>query len=251
MNTEIKARIESYEVQPNGNVKISSLMKLLQKIAGDDLDNKNLSYMALRDHNIAFVLTKVTLQMYEDIKLYDNITIRTYPRKLRGATFLRDFIIIGADGKKAAYATSSWVLIDLEKRSILRPSALDEIGEIPTSDAELSTLPDVRRKVDSTSLPKTNVRTVRYSQLDMNEHLNNTYYADFIFDIIPPELHPSDANMFFEINYKTEARLGEELYMYISMPISREIDFFAQKDGSDKPCFSAYINFDGSDRISQ
>ena len=35
MSWTIKSKIESFDVQPNGNVKISSLLKLFQKAAGD------------------------------------------------------------------------------------------------------------------------------------------------------------------------------------------------------------------------
>lgn len=244
MSTELNSRIESYEVQPNGNVKISSLLKLFQKLAGDDLDGSNMTYMNLREKNIAFVLTKVSLKLYSDIKLYDEINIKTYPRVLHGATFIRDFIIF-LNGKTVGYATSSWVLIDLEKRKILRPSVLDEFGTIKTSEDNFKELPDIRKKVEPSSLQKTNVREIHYSQLDMNEHLNNTYYADIIFDTISPSVHPSDAGMFLEINYKSEAMLENKLELYASSTTSREIDFCAVNDANGKICFSAYVNFDG------
>lgn len=38
MSTVFQTRIESYEVQPNDNVRPSTLFHLFQKAAGDDLD---------------------------------------------------------------------------------------------------------------------------------------------------------------------------------------------------------------------
>ena len=45
--TKLEYRIESYDVQPNGYVKLSSLMRILQELAGNDLDGSNLTYMNL------------------------------------------------------------------------------------------------------------------------------------------------------------------------------------------------------------
>ena len=60
MSIEFTAKVESYDVQPNGNIKISSLLKILQKAAGDDVNRTSLDYFTLAGHNIAFVLTKMS-----------------------------------------------------------------------------------------------------------------------------------------------------------------------------------------------
>ena len=131
--TKLEYRIESYDVQPNGYVKLSSLMRILQELAGNDLDGSNLTYMNLYHHNCAFVITKFTLQLLDNIKMYDRIVVETYPRPVRGISFQRDFIIF-RDGVRVGLSSTVWCLIDLQKRSILRPDALDGIGTFPDND---------------------------------------------------------------------------------------------------------------------
>ena len=53
-----------------------------------------------------------------------------------------------------------WVLLDIEKRCILRPSAINDLGEIPTSEDDMFDIEDVRRIVEPTSLSETNVRNI-------------------------------------------------------------------------------------------
>ena len=153
MSWKIKSKIESFDVQPNGNVKISSLLKLFQKAAGDELLNTPFSFMNLASRNTAFVLTKMTLNIIKDIKIYDEVDIITHPRKLRGATYPRDFIVKVND-ETVAVARSMWVLLDIEKRCILRPSAINDLGEIPTSEEDMFDIEDVRRIVEPTSFQK-------------------------------------------------------------------------------------------------
>lgn len=241
MSFKFKSKIESYDVQPNGIVKISSLLKLFQKAAGDELLDTPFSFLNLASRNTAFVLTKMTVSIIEDIKMYDEIEIITHPRKIHGATYPRDFII-KKDGKICVVARSLWVLLDTEKRSILRPSAISDLGEIPTSEDDSFEIDDIRRSIDDSSLLGTNVRSVGYSQLDMNNHLNNTYYSDYIFDCITNN-RETDAGIYLQINYKHEARLGDVLTICYNEPDSdkNDCDFIASCNDSKNVCFTAYL----------
>lgn len=243
MSITLNMRVESYDVQPNGNIKISTLLKFFQKAAGDDVNRTDLDYFTLASHNIAFVLTKMNLKILKDIKIYDELTIISHPRKVRGASFPRDFIVkVGSE--TVALARSMWVLLDLEKRTILRPSALDKIGTLPPSDDDLFEIEDVRRIVNDNPLSRTNVREVEYSHLDMNNHLNNTFYSDFIFNIIDKNLHTSDEGLYLQINYKNEARHGDRLNISsLSSEDNSSFDFSAINESNDKVCFTAYVSF--------
>lgn len=244
MSCEQKFKVQSYEVQPDGCIKISALMKFFQKLAGDDLDGTNLMYENLASYNMAFVLTKVDLKIYSDIKLYDSIVVTTHARPLRGATFIRDFIV-KKNNQISAYASTAWVMFDLNERTILRPNAIESLGTVPTSLDDMIELPCIRRKIDQNSLSRTDVRKVRYSLLDMNNHLNNTYYADFIFDCISKEQHKSDEGLFFHIDFKTEGRLDDTIEMYTSGDLScGDVDIVATNKNTGKICFNAYVSYD-------
>lgn len=248
MSWTIKSRIESYDVQPNGNVKISSLLKLFQKAAGDELLDTPFSFFNLASRNVAFVLTKMTVKILKDIKIYDEIQVITHPRKQHGASYPRDFIVKVND-ETVALARSVWVLLDIEKRCILRPSSIADLGEIETSENDSFEIEDVRRIVDESSLQRTDVRTVCYSHLDMNNHLNNTYYSDFVFDCINPCEHTSDAGLYLQINYKNEARLSDKLDIICAQSYddngNKQYDFSAINENSSKLCFTAYVRFQG------
>lgn len=245
MSITINMRVESYDVHPNGNIKISSLLKMLQKAAGDDVNRTSLDYFSLAEKNIAFVLTKMTIQFLQDIKVYDELVIISHPRQTHGASFPRDFIIKRND-ETVATARSIWVLIDLEKRSILRPSVVEFIGSLAPSCDDMIEIPDVRRVVDNNSLFRTNVHRVEFSLLDMNNHLNNTFYADFIFNSlsIMDSVTPSNKGLYMQINYKNEARLGDMLEIYsVSDNNNHEYDFVAKNPDNDKICFTAYVSY--------
>ena len=244
MSIEINMRVESYDVQPNGNLKVSSLLKMLQKAAGDDVNKTQLNYFSLSELNIAFVLTKITLKILHNIKLYDEITIISHPRKTHGASFPRDFIV-KRDGVTVALARSIWVLLDLNKRTILRPSVIDSVGSLAPSEADEFEIADVRRIIDDSLLHRTNVQAIDYSMLDMNNHLNNTFYADFIFNSLSIDNRLSDdKGLYLQINYKNEARLGDVIELSIGSCKEPGYDICAKNITSDKVCFTAFFNYE-------
>ncbi len=243
MSIKFKIKVESYDVQPNGNIKISSLLKFLQKAAGDDVLNTGLDYFSLASKNMAFVLTKMNIKIIEDIKMYDELEIISHPRQTRGASFPRDYII-KVNGKVYAYVKSMWALLDLEKRTILRPSVIEQIGHLDISDDDAFEIDDVRRKIDANSLSRTNVQKVDYYHLDMNNHLNNTFYSDFIFNCLDRKEHCSDAGLYMQINYKAEARLDDILNIrYSHSDCCCEYDFVADNESNGKICFTAYVKY--------
>ncbi|MBR2021044.1 MAG: hypothetical protein IJ939_01275 [Clostridia bacterium] len=245
MSIEIKMRVESYDVQPDGKIKISSLLKMLQKAAGDDVNRTSINYFALAEKNIAFVLTKMTLKLLQDINVYDELIIVSHPRKTRGASFPRDFVVKCND-TTVAVARSMWVLLDLEKRTILRPNSIDAMGSLaPNDDDDCFDLTDVRRILDENSLSRTNVLEVEYSMLDMNNHLNNTFYADFVFNALNKLSDGLSAKkgLYFQINYKNEARLGDSIEICTSGFNDNCCDISAKNISADKICFTAYVSY--------
>ncbi len=244
MSIKINMKVESYDVQPNGNIKISSLLKFLQKAAGDDVMGTGLDYFSLASKNIAFVLTKMNIKIIKDIKLYDELCIISHPRNSHGATFPRDYVV-KVNNETVALIKSMWVLLDLEKRTVLRPSAIADMGSLLISDDDDFDLQDVRRIIDAASLSRTNVQRVDYYHLDMNNHLNNTYYSDFIFNCLDRNIYSSDAGLYMQINYKAEARIGDVLDIHYDCDEeSGEYDFIACNETGEKICFTAYVKFD-------
>ena len=130
LTQEIK--IKSFDVDHNDRIRISSLMKYFQQIARENLDSLGMTYNFLRQHNIVFVLTGYTIKLHAEIHSDDTVILKTAPCAVRGVSFIRDFTVESTNGKLLAEASSAWVIIDFEKRSVLRPNRLPI--EIPTFD---------------------------------------------------------------------------------------------------------------------
>ena len=110
------------------------------------------------------------------------------------------------------YARSIWAMIDNESR---KPESLEKTGIIdylhPEKECPVA-------KIGKIAIPEeikeTDYFTVRYSDLDINKHLNSAKYTEHIFDIFSiKELDERNIQK-FEIEYIEECRYGEKITIY-------------------------------------
>lgn len=117
-------------------------------------------------------------------ELGDRVTIRTWHRGARGASTYRDFDLY-VEGKLVGEAVSTWVLADADTHRIFRMSRVDEFqgtdgGELCKSRTLSGLhLPAHMEHVES--------RALHYSDTDVNGHVNNVRYVDFICDALHME----------------------------------------------------------------
>lgn len=239
MSLEFETRIESYDVHPNNNARLSALFKLFQKVAGDDLDSVGLTYNYLRQKNIVFVLTKMNIKFFDNVKTYDNVKIITRPRGCKGASYIRDYDVY-VDKKRVAYCTSHWAIINFESRKLLRPATIAADFNLKDDNTDIVEIDDKKIRVNIDLLQKADVRRVYYSLIDKNEHMNNTFYPDIVYDYAPEDIKKTFKDKQIVIQYTTEIKCGEDMEIYSGMT-DDGFAVVARKATTDKIIFTALI----------
>ncbi len=229
-------RITSYDVYRNGNAKLSSLLKYMQQLARDDSDQKGYTYEEMRKSNMVFVITKLAMHFEKNLKEGDTVKITTFLREVVGVTFKRCFVC-EINGETAFYAMTDWVLIDYEKRNILRPSST-EYGETE-SPIDFPVF-DVKKRIQPADDRGVVTHKVRYTELDQNGHLNNTVYADIVVDNL--KVIPDSSVESFYLNFNGEAMFGDELEIRSSFDGKTHL---SSGNIGTKQCYTAELTYFG------
>ncbi len=199
----INGRVDIHDVDFNGVLRASSALKYMQNAAQEQLNSKGHTYDELRRQNLAFILSKVKLEIYKPLCAFEPYTATTYPSESRGYSFLRCHAL-ECDGEVVARAASVWALIDTESRALVKVSDFDlRLPLLPHNDI----LPDlIRAPLDK--LCDVGGFSVRYSDTDQNRHMNNTRYPDMYAEFLPLE-HKMIRSL--TIHYMNEAPVGENM----------------------------------------
>ncbi len=206
MQTESKYSYELeadiHDMDFNGVARASSVLRYIQTAAQNQLTENGMSYDNLISRGLAFIISRMKLEIYKPIKVYDKLVATSFPCHSRGFIFPRCYTL-SREGEIIARATSSWALINTEKHSLVRTADFDlPLVTSDPLDMELTheRFPD--------GLEPCGTYTVSYQDIDQNRHLNNTKYADMFSNFVPLDKKRITS---LDISYKNEARWKETL----------------------------------------
>lgn len=157
------------------------------------------------DIHALWVLSRIQVEIDRPLQPYEALHLSTWCAGIKGASWLRAFDFT-VDGAPIGRAISSWVILNSQSHRILRPSTIPAAAEYACADRPTLPMPG---KLDLGSLTPHHTHTVRYSDLDVNRHLNNVRIAALVSDTLDL---PADAFVrTLQINYTAESPAGTEL----------------------------------------
>lgn len=201
--------IDTTHVDQQNILRPSVLLNFFQDMATEHAEIMGLSRDYLTEgFNACWIVVRSWFRLTSPLRLGDRLTIKTWHRGAAPLIVYRDFDLFVGE-KQVGEAVAAWVVADVESRKMLRPTNIPGIvsSPVPESVKDVQLKP-IRRPAD---LEKVYERTVRYSDLDLNGHMNNTRYADLIMDAFSPEEFAGNYISEMQLNYSQECRWGETL----------------------------------------
>ena len=180
-----KYRVHYHDTDRNFNLKLFYMAKYMQETALAAFDRLESPRRELTEKKLAFILSKMSFRFEGEIKKFDEIRVDTWFLPMKSITVIRNYRIFNETmGTYAVRATSSWALVNINEKAIVRPSALSENFTAVIDDEELG-INSARRidKPNEIKLSDDNYlfeREVLYSDIDENTHMNNTIYLDIV-----------------------------------------------------------------------
>lgn len=165
-----------------------------------------------QEFGVAWILTKVRVELKRRPVWDEVLTIETWPQSPGKIDFERDYLVKDEEGMVVAAAVSQWVIMDVEVRKLRRashiPLVLPEVRSARAIDGQWG------RLQPAGELEVAYSRVIGYSDIDVNGHLNNCKYVDFIMDCFPMEVHRDRQVASIEVNFVNEALPGDTVALY-------------------------------------
>lgn len=205
--------IPCYNTDMSWRLKPSSFMDLAQEAANLHATILGFGYDELIAAKTAWVLSRMRVVFVDPPKWREEMTLATWHKGMERLFFMRDFLMTDKEGNPRVKATTSWLVLNLETRRLVRdPQLLDE-GTTCSENV-------LDRPADKVAMPKdTEVNLVMehevaYSDLDMNGHVNNAMYMQWAMNAVNYEISSVRPLKEFTINFNHEIKPQEIVSVY-------------------------------------
>lgn len=205
-------KVRSYEVDRSGRTNLASICNYFQEIAGLHAHHLSFDISQLNEKGLTWVLYKMHVVTERFPRRWDNINVITWPSAGDGIRAFRDYELTSDNGESLAKAVSQWMVLDTEtKRPVRIPAGVMELGLTNRPHAiEPDKKPIKPLKGETAEF----ITKVGLNDLDMNHHVNNVKYIEWMTGYISEEKFRDAKCMEIEIQYISEALRGDKISHY-------------------------------------
>lgn len=223
--------IEGIHADSSCRMKPSTLLYLIQEVAGRHSTEMALSWEALAKRDLFWAVTRNHTQITRLPTIGEKITVETWPMPTTRVAYPRSVIAYGQDGKECFRSVSLWVLMDRSTRGMVLPGKSGVAVNGLIRGDELKTPSSLIPR----PLANATTRHVHYSLLDRNLHMNNTRYLDWVSDLLPLEFHQRHTPREFTVCYLSEAREGQDILLRWDLDPEGALQVDAYRQEEDAP----------------
>lgn len=204
-------KVSISETDCMNNVKPVVIFNYMQDLAARSIETYDRRYSCeeLLKNNRGWFLIRYRIE-FENYKIpVKELLVKTECRGVQKMTTYRDFDVFdNLTGERILRASSSWFIVDINKKSVVNiqqeyPGFLEY--EKRDNDIVLRKL----RPIESFDSEKS--FHVRYDDLDLNNHVNNTVYIAWALEALDYDFRISHRLKSVDIYFKHEAKYGDDI----------------------------------------
>lgn len=192
-----------------GCLKLGELLSILSNIATHHAYQLGV-YSDEMKGRYGWVVSKLKISLDQPIQNQDSLTVMTYPSTGTNVRFPRSYELYHHETRLGA-VISDWSMIDLEKRRIVIPKRIG-LTFPPQASTPIMSFEEGMVEGPWAFLE---TRRVRYSEVDVNGHLNNAHYVMWALDALPLHFLEHHWIQKIVIFFKKETMMNQALHLYI------------------------------------
>jgi len=203
--------ITSYHVDFKQQLSPVSLFCFLQESAVKHAHSKGFGLSHLAERNELWVLAKMHVRIRRMPDWMEKIRSETWGKEPELLTAFRDFEFFDTDNQSIIRATSSWHILN---KNTHRPTPLSHFADdFPIVNRHAIVEKPQKILIPSANTVKSKVQEVLSSDIDINQHVNNTKYVQWAIDCIPFAFQKQHRISEISVNFLSEARMGEHYFV--------------------------------------
>ena len=202
---QMKMKIPFDMADMNGHIKLPDVILLSLQVSGMQAIELGVSDKAiLENYNLVWFITDYDIEVDRLPRFAEEITIETEALSYNRLFCYRRFTIYDETGQELIHMMATFVLMDRDSRKV--HAVEPEIVAPYQSDFDKKLIRGP--KYESLDEPVSKDYHVRFYDLDMNGHVNNSKYLDWIFEVMGAEFLTQYIPQKINLKYVKEVRPG-------------------------------------------
>ena len=204
-------RLRWMDFDKYGRMQPSAILDLCQDMATLHAIELGIGGEEMAKRGVFWAVIHTKYETVKEPQHHQVITVRTWPHSLSRFSFIRDFSLLDESGELLVKATTEWVVMDIESRKF---ASVKDFYDGPTDFCEDRLFEKKPRKIRGFDEGNRPVCTIvpRFSDIDVNGHVNNARYANYVVDALDPD--PGHSIKALQIDYRQEVLVGSPLEMH-------------------------------------
>lgn len=197
------SKIQPQAVDFQFRITTAALIDILLTTAGYNADDNGFGLRNLNAMDSSWVLLRMALEMDHFPEQYETVHIETWIEEVGRASTTRNFCIRNEKHEIIGNACSIWAMIDMQTRRAQDLLSLEGIHKFASGDLGLIEKPIKLGPIGDDGIDYDGFK-VKYSDIDINGHVNTVRYIEWISDCFSLETYRKKQIRRFEINFMNE-----------------------------------------------
>ena len=201
--------VTTVHVDRFGRCTPASLLRFAQDAAGEHCTHLGTDWDSMVKMNYFWAVVRQRIEITRLPEAGETVTVKTWPIPTTKVAYPRATEGFDGSGNTLFKVISVWVIVDIHSRAMVLPGKSGVTVEGICFGTELKT-PGTLSVAEASH---TILRTVNFSDLDVNGHMNNARYLDWLCDLLPSSFHETHPLKAATVCYMKEALEGQPLQL--------------------------------------
>lgn len=231
---------EPFHVDFTGHLTMGVLGNHLLNCAGFHASDRGFGIAHVNEENYTWVLSRLAIELDDLPAQYEPFSINTWVENVYRLFTDRNFELVNKEGKTIGYARSVWAMISMQSR---KPADLLNLhgGNIADYVCDKPCPIDKPGRIKVSSSEPADVLVAKYSDIDINGHVNSIRYIEHILDLFPIDKFKDQRIRRFEMAYIAESYYGDTLSIYKEEKEPGCFDIEVRKNEGEVVCRSKVV----------
>lgn len=196
------------DIGKNNYIKNVSILEILENAGGEHSNLVGYGVYDIERTKLSWILLDWKVKVLKRPLYLEPLKVKTWGRDMQKVFTFRDFEVYNSKGELCIIATSKWALLNIETRSIVRLN--DDIVNCYKIENKAVFEDEKLSKLEiPTNFSNQTLYTVTRKDIDLNNHMHNTFYLNLAYEALPEEVFEKRPFNSFRITYKHEITLGD------------------------------------------